>query len=80
MAELIIESTAHKMVDGDELVRLRNERGWSQAYLAGRVSGRLNRDYLSRIAIVKLEKPGVHEVTAAMAEALEGIFFRNVTD
>ncbi len=74
MAKLITDSTAHKMLDGDELVRLRNSRGWSQEYLAGRVCGRLERDTLSRTFIVKLERPGFHEVTLAMAEAISGIF------
>lgn len=79
MASLVLECDDHRRIDGDELVRLRNKLGWSQEYLAGRVSAKTEKEFLCRTYITKLERPGFNRTSKDIAEAL-GEIFQNVTD
>lgn len=65
MARLIKPSKYHRTIDGGELLRRREHKGWSQQQLAEHIS-------VSRQFISQLESPGeagdwLHEITTALA-------------
>jgi len=76
MARLIKPSKYHRTIDGGELLRRRERKGWSQQQLAEVVSDILNREPISRTYFGQLESEGSdkdwhHEITTEMAEAID---------
>lgn len=72
MPELIKPSKYHRMIDGGELFRRRENRGWKQEELAKRIN--VSRQFISR-----LESPGEHgdwdhEITTVFANQIEQAF------
>lgn len=77
--KLIGESVGHRTLDGLELARLRNVRGWSQTFFGVVLGGKLRREPFSRTYICQLESAGVNgdfkrEITAELAGAIGSIF------
>lgn len=72
MARLIKPSKYHRTIDGGELLRRREHKGWSQQALAEYIG-------ISRQFISQLEGPGeagdwLHEITTAIATQLADTF------
>lgn len=63
MAKLFTESTEHKMLNGDELVKRREALGLTHAEFAGKCGW-------SAMHQCRLEMPGIHEVPIETAEKI----------
>ncbi len=72
MAKLIKPSKYHRTIDGGELLRQREHRGWSQGGLARRAG--ISRQFLSRLECPGSDGDWEHEVTIALANQIEQAF------
>lgn len=73
--DLVTPSKHHRTVNGAELVRLREDMGFSQAALADRVAEKMGIKTLSRQYIAQIEGVGengdfTHEVRTTFADAV----------
>lgn len=67
MTELITNSIWHRTINGDELVRRMELRGWNQTELARRVG--CSQSYICQIA-----RPGDWEITTKIADKILEVF------
>lgn len=72
MVELIKSSKYHRTIDGGELLRRREQRGWSQDEVADSIG--VSRQFISRLESPGEDSSWEHEVTLKLAEQLEKTF------